>query len=142
MNKSFFEQKIKNNPRPIIVEFWAPWCGPCKMMAPSLKQAEKEFEGQVDLWKINADKEPEILRDLGVRGIPTMIAYFEGEELSRKTGAMTPPQLHDFFSKVSEKEPFVRSLSWVQRVIRLAIASLVAYFAATNGPHYRLYWIL
>lgn len=139
MNQKFFEKKIRTNPRPIIVEFWAPWCGPCKMMAPSLKKAADDFDGKVDLWKINADQEPEILQKLGVRGIPTMIGYFEGKEITRKTGAMTPENVHAFFSAVAEQKPFIRNLSWVERVIRILLAVAVGLIAWLNGP---IYWLL
>ena len=57
MKQSALEYKLRKNTRPVVVEFWAPWCSPCKMMAPYLKKAEKEFSGRVDLWRINADEE-------------------------------------------------------------------------------------
>ncbi len=139
MNQKFFQQKLQNNPRPIIVEFWAPWCGPCKMMAPALQEAAKMYEGKVDLWKINADKEPELLRDLGVKGIPTMFGFFEGKEITRKTGAMTPENVHAFFAAVAEQKPFVRRLNWVERLIRVLMAAAVAVVAWLNGPAYWLF---
>jgi len=141
MNQSFFDKKIQTNPRPIIVEFWAPWCGPCKMMAPSLKQASEDFDGKVDLWKINADQDPEILQKLGVRGIPTMIGFFEGKEIARKTGAMTPDNVNAFFSAVAEQKPFIRNLTVVERVIRLLVAAAVALVAWLNGPAYWLFGV-
>ena len=133
-----FENKVRKNPRPIVVEFWAPWCGPCKMMAPYLKQAETAFNGQVDLWKVNADENPEVLKSLGIRGIPTMIGYNRGEEVARKTGAMTPDNVHAFFSAVQENKPFRRTLSWPERIIRILPALLFFYAGVTRGPSYWL----
>lgn len=136
MNLSAFELKVRKNPRPMVVEFWAPWCGPCKMMGPYLKKAEQDFSGQVDLWKINADENPELLRSLGVMGIPTMIGYHQGQEVTRKTGAMTPDNVQGFFAAVKENKAFSRSLSWVERIMRVLPALIFFWLGATSGPSY------
>ncbi len=139
MKRSAFDAKIKNSPRPIVAEFWAPWCGPCKMMAPSLKKAEEAYKGQVELWKINADDNAELLRSLGVKGIPTMIGYHKGLEVTRRTGAMTPDNVLAFFGAVQENKEFARQLSWLERILRIAPALLFFYLGATSGPNY---WLL
>lgn len=139
MNQSAFELKIRKNPRPVVVEFWAPWCGPCKMMAPYLKKAEQDFSGQVDLWKINADENPELLRSLGVMGIPTMVGYYQGQEVTRKTGAMTPDNVLAFFAAVKENKAFNRSLSWVERLMRIVPAIILFWLGTTSGP---TYWMI
>jgi len=136
MNQSGFELKIRKSPRPVVVEFWAPWCGPCKMMAPSLKKAEQDYTGQVDLWKINADENPDLLRSLGIMGIPTMIGYHQGQEVARKTGAMTPDNVAAFFAAVKENKAFNRSLSWMERLIRVVPALIFFWLGATGGPNY------
>ena len=105
MKPGAFDFKVRKNPRPIVVEFWAPWCGPCKMMAPYLKQAEQEFSGRVDLLKVNADENPDVLKSLGIRGIPTMIGYNQGEEVARKTGAMTPDNVQGFSRRFWKTNP-------------------------------------
>ncbi len=139
MKQSAFEFKLRKNPRPVVVEIWAPWCGPCKVMAPYLKKAEQEFTGKVDLWRINADENSELVRAIGVRGIPTMIGYHKGQEIFRKTGAMTAENVSGFFSAVEDNKPFSRRLSWVERAIRIIPALIVLVLGILNGPNY---WLL
>lgn len=97
MNANTFTKKLKSNPRPVIVDLWAPWCAPCRAMAPTLEQVSKKYEKQVDVWKINADESPEVLKTLGVRGIPTTIGFFGGEEVIRKTGLQSFQSLDMLF---------------------------------------------
>ncbi len=139
MKRSAFDAKVKNNQKPLVAEFWAPWCGPCKVMAPYLKKAEEEYKGKVELLKINADENAELVRSLGVRGIPTMIGYHRGQQIARTTGAMTPENVMAFFQSVEENKAFSRQLSLVERLLRIAPALLFFYLGATSGP---TYWML
>ncbi len=139
MKQSAFEFKLKKNSRPVVVEFWAPWCGPCKMMAPSLKKAEQEFAGKVDLWRINADENSELIRAMGIRGIPTMIGYNKGVVVSRNTGAMTADNVLGFFTAVAENKAFSRTLSWVERIMRIVPAIIILVLGWINGPNF---WIM
>lgn len=75
MNKEEFLTKAKANPRPVVVDVWAPWCTPCRMIAPALQGLAGAHTGAVDVWKINADDEPGLARALGVLGIPRLIVY-------------------------------------------------------------------
>jgi thioredoxin len=81
MNSKVFFNKLKNNPRPVVVDLWAPWCGPCKAMEPAFKAAGEKFAGKVDVLKINADESPDVLKELGVRAIPTVISFAHGEAI-------------------------------------------------------------
>jgi thioredoxin 1 len=138
MKQSALEYKLRKNTRPVVVEFWAPWCSPCKMMAPYLKKAEKEFSGRVDLWRINADEEQNLVRAMGVRGIPTMVGYYQGQEISRRTGAMTAENVMRFFEAVEQQKPFTKTLSWVERLIRIVPALVILILGWINGPNYWL----
>jgi thioredoxin 1 len=97
MNKETFLTQIKNNPRPVVVDVWAPWCMPCRAMAPALERVEKKFDGQVDLWKLNPDEDPELVRALQVMSIPTMIAFRGESEINRHTGTQNEEMLSRFF---------------------------------------------
>ncbi|MDE2199773.1 MAG: thioredoxin TrxC [Rhodospirillales bacterium] len=83
-----FERHVRSNDIPVLVDVWAPWCGPCKMMAPSFTRAAAALEPQVRLIKLNADTAPEITTRLGVRGIPALFLLQRGRELGQTAGAM------------------------------------------------------
>ena len=88
LNSVSFEQHIKNNNIPVLVDFWADWCGPCKMMAPSFQQAAQILEPHVRLAKVNTEIEQAISTRYTIRSIPTLILFQNGQEISRQSGAM------------------------------------------------------
>jgi len=83
-----FRQFIERNDVPVVVDFWAPWCGPCQMMAPEFSAAAAEVEPKVLLAKLNTDAEPGLAGEFGIRGIPTMICFKAGREVARRSGAI------------------------------------------------------
>jgi thioredoxin 2 len=83
-----FERHLKRNDIPVVVDFWAPWCGPCKMMAPAFAEAAGKLEPAVRLAKLNTEMEQNIGARLGIRSIPTMIIFRKGREVARQSGAM------------------------------------------------------
>jgi thioredoxin 1 len=90
-----FEKTIMQSPIPVIVDFWAPWCGPCKMVAPILDKLAKELAGKVLIAKVNTDENPEWAMKFGVQGIPTMLFVFNGKVVHRQVGALPEPMLRD-----------------------------------------------
>ncbi len=84
-----FQQHIKRNDIPVVVDFWAPWCGPCKMMAPAFEQASEELSPSVRLAKLNTEDEQTIAGQWNVRSIPTMVLFKNGREITRQAGAMS-----------------------------------------------------
>jgi thioredoxin 2 len=87
LNAQSFDRYIAGD-LPVVVDFWAPWCGPCRSMAPHFERAAAELEPKVRLAKLNTEAEQTIAARLGIRSIPTMIAFKNGKEVARQSGAM------------------------------------------------------
>lgn len=83
-----FARWAKHSDLPLLVDFWAPWCGPCKMMAPAFVQAAELLESHAQLAKVNTDIEQTLANQFGIRSIPTLILFHKGREVARQAGAM------------------------------------------------------
>jgi thioredoxin 1 len=84
---SSFDAEVKNSDIPVVVDFWAEWCGPCKQIGPSLEELSEEFEGKVKIVKVDVDSNPASATAVGVRGIPALFIFKDGQVVSNKTGA-------------------------------------------------------
>ena len=94
-----FEYKVLNSEIPVVVDFWAPWCGPCKMVAPILDKLAVEYDGKVLIAKVNTDENQQYMMQYGVQGIPTMIFVNDGKLIHRQVGALPEPILRDLFEQ-------------------------------------------
>ena len=81
-----FSEELLNSKLPVLVDFWAPWCGPCQMAGPVIEEVAKENEGKIKLGKVNVDESPQVAGKYGVMSIPTVILFKEGKEIRRKVG--------------------------------------------------------
>lgn len=91
-----FEADVLQSDRPALVDFWAEWCGPCKMIAPILDQAAAEYADRMAVVKLNVDENPNIAQKFGIRSIPTLMLFKDGAVQAQKLGAMSKSQLIEF----------------------------------------------
>jgi thioredoxin 1 len=97
---SDFEDVVVKNDKPVLLDFWAPWCGPCKALAPTLDEIAREYEGELDIVKVDIDQSPELAERFNVRGVPTLIMFDKGEEKSRTMGGLSRTRLDAFVGDV------------------------------------------
>ena len=97
-----FREVAEASTIPVLVDLWAPWCGPCRMVSPALEQLARGYAGRVKLVKVNVDTSPSLSRRFGVQGIPTLLIMRKGEILARQTGAAPEPALREWLDKTLE----------------------------------------
>ncbi len=96
LNATNFQQHVNRNDVPVVVDFWAPWCGPCKSMAPAFEQVSAELSPEVRLAKLNTEEEQAIAGHLNIRSIPTMVLFKNGREVTRQMGAMSAADIRSW----------------------------------------------
>jgi len=95
-----FEDKVLNSDKPVLVDYWAEWCGPCRMIAPILDEIAEEYDGKLTVAKLDTDKNQPTAIKYGVRGIPTLMIFKDGEIAGTKVGALSKSQLSAFIDSV------------------------------------------
>ena len=99
INDSNFEQEVLKSDSLTLVDFWAEWCGPCKMIGPALEEISEEMKNEIRITKLNIDENPSTPQKYGVRGIPTLLLFKNGEVVAEKIGALSKTKLTEWISE-------------------------------------------
>jgi len=100
LNEANFDNEVLMSPLPVLVDFWAEWCGPCRMLAPVIDELAGEFKGKAKVGKVNVDTNPAIAERYGIRGIPTLILFHKGAIVEQIVGVQTKEALKATLAKV------------------------------------------
>ena len=106
VSDSDFQEVVLRSELPVIVDFWAPWCGPCRMVAPILDRIAEDFNGELIIAKVNTDENPEWAMKFGIQGIPTMLFIRDGEVVREQIGALPETLLREMVDGLLVKFPF------------------------------------
>ena len=129
-----FEQELSQHTNPVVVDFWAAWCSPCKAIRPILHRLADEYQGRVDFLEVDADQSPDLMRKLGIMAIPTLVVYQNGAKVLRQTGARSEAGYRQMFEQLATGEtPLPVSLKTGERIFRLGIGAFVAWLGFQSG---------
>ena len=99
VTEASFEEQVLRSPVPVLIDFWAPWCGPCRMVAPTVDKLAGELNGRLRVTKVNTDENPGLMNRFGIQGIPTMMIFKDGRQVDRWTGALPEGAIRQHLKK-------------------------------------------
>ena len=94
-----FEEEVIKSDKPVLIDFWATWCGPCKMIAPTVEEIAEEYEGKIKVGKVNVDEEPDLTQSFGISSIPTLVLMKDGKPANMMVGLRTKEQIVEMFGE-------------------------------------------
>jgi thioredoxin 1 len=133
MNLSYFNQQAMRAGKPVVVDFWAEWCVPCRLTKPILEKLAKEYAGRIDFLPVNVDDSRELLERFRVVGIPTVLALRDGEVVSRVTGAQNEAGYRLLFEGLTQGGEVKLPMSSFDRMLRLGAGMLFAILGLSTG---------
>jgi thioredoxin len=137
MNINEFQQRVTNAGKPLVVDFWAAWCAPCRVTKPVLEKIANEYAGRVGFLPVDADASREVLEHFRIFGIPSVLAFRKGKEAARITGARSEANYRLLFESLAEGREIRIELSPFDRFLRLGAGMLLAGVGAATGT-----WLL
>jgi len=138
MDQKQFIEKAKASGKPTVVDFWAPWCAPCRMTKPTLEKLANEYQDKVEFWPVNSDQHQELLQELKVYGIPTVLLIRDGKIAARYTGAQSEAVYRQMFESLANGETVQIPISPLDRLLRLGIGTAAIIFALQSST----WWLL
>jgi len=134
MNSTELNKKIQEQSLPLMVEIWAPWCMPCKLMQPQFHSIAKEYAGKIELLRINADENPDLIQDLKVFGVPTILGYKDQKLIFRRSGSQSKKQLQHLAEVLLGNESSMPMISITDRIVRSAAGLALLWMGSTISP--------
>ena len=138
MDQTQFLEKARASGKPTIVDFWAPWCAPCRMTKPVLEKLAREYQDEVDFWPVNSDQNQGLLQELKIYSIPTVLFIRDGKVTGRMTGAQREEAYRQMFAALANGESLQNPISPVDRLLRLGIGTAATIFALQTST----WWLL
>lgn len=133
MNSTEFRNKVSTNEKPLLVDFWAPWCAPCRVTKPVLEKLAREFSEDVEFLAVNGDESQDVLRSLNIYGIPTVVTYRDGKEVARVVGAQPEENYRSMFAALAQGKEVRVLLTPVNRRMRLGLGGLFVIVGVSTG---------
>jgi len=126
MTDQQFSERLEETENPVVIYVWAPWCRPCRVLGPLIDDAGREYESRVELWKFNADEEPEVGAALGIKVIPTVIVFNNKQEITRVRGSLSRAAVLRLFETAlgNEEMAGIQPVAWLEVAIWV-VAGLV-----------------